>query len=587
MKLFNSILCLSAAMTLLVGCSTSVQDDAPVTLPQTDVEACFMLSTDAVSRTTLADDGASINWQIGDVIAMWGYDSTGSYLFENEPFQLVRFTTEYTKAYFSGHIPELGDEAYTYLMCTPVPQSVNGTEVSYTLPSLQSGEYDGKYDVMVASPVESGSITANKDVEFEVSLHHKMHALNITIPEGGNAFGSTFTKLELTFPTPVVGDITFDVANPDAEPTYTNLSNVITVENSKGFNEGDSIWVFVLPGMVEGDVSYTVRSEGQRSVERVSYISRDMKPGHVTPINMTTPDLYKYTAMHFSVGQNNLGEDFNTFTLYDHNNEVLRVFNRNAENRYTIDFEGDIDLSSYQNKVFRAVFDTPHAVVECPINMGNVQPYCEQNITPMILPYLYEQDFSQIPSFDDGHDNPNTGFSSDTYNSSNLLDSYTSILAGWSGGRIGGSAGQSVRICCRFEGGLGASAYYKGRVDTAPMTKLKSGASVKVSVSFSYSAAKKEYGVGNGSTTLSFGHTTASGAIAPSSNIENTVISAETIDGTDGSYSNIYNTRTVSFSGCTNATRLSWQAGTTRGSSIAGNGNYWLYLDNIKVQIAQ
>lgn len=586
MQLLKPILCLSAIVTLLMGCSTPMQENS--TLPQSDVEAGFMLSADAVSRTTLAEDGATVHWSVGDKLAMWAYDAEGNYLFQNETFQLRHFSTEYTQAFFSGSVPMLAEGDYTYLMCTPLPKSVNGTEVTYTLPAVQSGEYDGRYDVMVASPLVAGSITTGEQIELNTSLHHRMHALKITIPEGRNIYGKPFTTLEITFPTPVVGDVTFDVANPDAEPTYTNLTNTITVENVAGFDAGDSIWVFVLPGMVEGDVSYMVRSEGQRSEEQSYAINRDMQPGHVTPINMATPELCKYTAFHFSVGVNNLGEDFDTFALYDQNGVLLKEFSRNAENRYTVDFEGDIDLSAYQNATFRAVFDTPHAIVESSVNMGALKPYYEQSITPMTMPYLYEQDFSQIPSFSDGHDNPKTGWSSDTYNSSSLLDSYTSQLAGWSAGRIGGSANQSIRVCCRLEGGLMATAYYKGRVDTAPMAKLKSGVSAKVSVSFNYSAATEEYGTGNGGkTTMTFGHTTKSGAIAPSSDIENVVISAESIEATDGGYDNVYMLRVATFDGCTNATRLSWQASTTRASVIAGNGNYWLYLDNIKVQIAQ
>ena len=37
--------------------------------------------------------------------------------------------------------------------------------------------------------------------------------------------------------------------------------------------------------------------------------------------------------------------------------------------------------------------------------------------------------------------------------------------------------------------------------------------------------------------------------------------------------------------GCTSDVRLSWRVTTDRGGT--GNGCYWLYIDNIKVQIVQ
>ncbi len=36
---------------------------------------------------------------------------------------------------------------------------------------------------------------------------------------------------------------------------------------------------------------------------------------------------------------------------------------------------------------------------------------------------------------------------------------------------------------------------------------------------------------------------------------------------------------------CSPSTRFTWAVTTSKGGSLAGNANYWLYLDNIKVQI--
>lgn len=586
MKIFNRVLSVAVATLVLASCTSDVVDNSRPQL-QPEGEVGFMLPVEEQSRTALAEDGCTVNWVVGDRLSLWATNADGEYVVQNAPFQLRHFSSTYTKAFFSGNIAPLAEGEYTYMLCSPQPASVNGTEVTYSLPAVQSGHYDGRYDVMVATPVTTDAITSHQQVELNTTMHHQMHALKITIPEGRNLFGKPFSRLEIEFPTPVVGDMTFDVSNPDAEPTYSNLSNKIMIESAEPLDAGDSIWVFVLPGMVEGDVNYMVRTSNQKSEIGSYAVSRDMKRGRVTPISMAIPEIFKYTSLNFSLGVNNLGEDFNSFTIYDINGGQLCSFARNDQNLYTIGYEGDIDLSQYNNANLRIAFDTPNANVESTVNMGSLLKFADNYIV-FSMPYLFEENFSTIPSFSDGHDDPATGWKSDTYNSANLLDTYTSVLAGWSGGRIGGSAGCSLRICCRLEGGLSATAYYKGRVDTAPMTKLKSGANVKLEVSFDYGAARKEYGTGSGAnTTLSFGHTTSSGVIEPSSDITNLAITNEAVDDTSGSYTNMPLSRTVILNGCTNATRLSWQSSTTRASVLAGNGNYWIYLDNIKVKIAQ
>ena len=85
----------------------------------------------------------------------------------------------------------------------------------------------------------------------------------------------------------------------------------------------------------------------------------------------------------------------------------------------------------------------------------------ESNTTTAYLtvPYLFYEDFSSVESFS----------SNDAYKTSNAgsKDAY-SFLSGWTGGRIGAEAGQSVRIACRRE----TSADYPARIDSAPITAL-------------------------------------------------------------------------------------------------------------------
>ena len=107
-------------------------------------------------------------------------------------------------------------------------------------------------------------------------------------------------------------------------------------------------------------------------------------------------------------------------------------------------------------------------------------------------------------------------------------------------------------------------------------------------VQFNYSGANRSYGsVNKGNPCISFGYTTTSGVIAPTTDLSNVQMSKTTINDTSGSFTNVNQSADKTFSGCTNATRLSWMAETTAKGSWGGNVNSWIYIDNIRVSIAQ
>lgn len=584
MKILKSILSVVAAATI-VACGHDVDDY------QTNnrmVEVGFSMPVAVDQRTTIGEDGKTTHWEAGDKVALWARNSSGDYTLSGSTFYLHHFSTDYNRAIFTATIPEMAEDTYDYMFCSPLPKSTNGTKVTYTVSSTQDGTYQGEHDIMIATPVTAPALDDAATSEFEVSMHHMMHALRITIPEGRNLFGYRFTRLEITFPIPVVGDITLDVKNPDADPVYSNLSNTLVIENANGFDAGDTIWAFVLPGTVDGTVSYSVKGENRRSVVNDYPMSRNLQSGHVTPISMATPELYLYTVFYIRIDENFLGEDFNSFTVTDHNGNQLGSFMRNAENIYPLEFFGEIDLSQHQNKDLTITFDSDHAIVTNTVNTGTITPYCEHYLEPVDVPYLFEEDFSSVPSFGDGHDDPANGFNGDSKNYSSWFADHTSNarMAGWSGGRYGCSGGQSIRMCCRSETGLGSIKNYRGRVDSAPMSKIKSGVTTGLRVQFDYSAATRSYLLSSGSTLLKFGWTNSTGVIGPATNISNIVINGLEITDSSGSYTNVATHADVKFTGASNATRLSWMSDTNAPGALAGNANFWLYVDNIKVQIA-
>ena len=498
---------------LFVACVNEV-DNTPVK-PNEVCEVGFFMPVDA-TRTSLDPDGVHTRWSENDKLAVWAKDSEGSYVFENASFMLRYFSTDYDKAYFTSNIAAMEEGEYTYYLSYPVPVSTNGTQATYRLPAVQTGEYDGRYDIMVAEPVVEGALTSSERVELNTIMRHQMHAIKITVPEKSSNFDNKVYALEINFPTSVVGDMTVDVTDPYAEPVYTNTLNTITVKSDEGFAVGSDIWVFVLPGMVSGDVSYKVTGLEQRSEVATYNLERDMKRGHVTPIRMAMPPFEKYTAFNFSVGENHLGEDFNYFTLYDSNGTNMGTYYRNAENLYKWEYYGEFDVTPYNNTNWTLVFDTESAVVENKVNMGTLRPYFEQNIAPVDVPYLLFQDFQSVT---ESESNGNNSYDSSDRNQPGVA--LTGELAGWNAARYWIKPGaarinaryQSVKIFVSF------ASYHYGRLDTPPLGNgtrgIKPGKSVNVKVDFDaalYKHTKSSLALNTGSINIAT-HTNASNPI--------------------------------------------------------------------------
>ena len=482
MNIFTKIASVVGCVMTLVACSTPYEDISSTEAELTEVG--FYISEDA-TRTTINADGKTTHWSVGDKLAVWAMNAEGGYTFERATFTLRYFSGEFNKAFFTSNIEAMAEGDYTYYLAYPEPKSVEGTQATFSLPAAQSGKYEGSCDIMIAEPVVDGALTASKKMELSTVMRHQMHALKITIPEKASNFADKVQVLEITFPVDVVGDVTLDVTNPEAEPTYSNTSNTITVRSDEGFVVGSDIWVFVLPGTVSGDVSYKITGFEQRSEVATYPLEREFERGHVTPIRMAMPPFEKYTAFHFSIGKNYLGEDFNFFTLYDNNGNNMGTYYRNAENRYTWEYLGEMSADAYSNTSWTLVFDSDNAVVENSVNLGTIRPYFGQNISPVDVPYLLYEDFN------DASEAENLG--NNTYSSSEREQpgvALSGTLAGWNAARFWIKPGaarinsryQSVKIFVAF------ASYHYGRLDTPPLGNgsrgLKAGASVEVNVSF-------------------------------------------------------------------------------------------------------
>ena len=591
MKIVQTLASLLAIATTLVACTSEV--DSHPTLPTADNEVSLSLPVET-TRTSIESDGRNTRWVPGDKLAVWAMDANGEYVFSNALFSMRHYSAEYDLAFFSGSVAEMAKGDYTYLLSYPYPQSVEGTKATYRVSATQSGNYDGKYDIMVAEPVVAKALSAKERVELNTVTKHQMHALKINVPEGRNLYGDRFYRLEITFPTDVVGDITVDVSDPNAEPTYTNTSNVIVVEREEGFDVGEDIWVFVLPGTVEGDVTYRVRGERRHSEYTTFPMSRTLERGHVTPVRMMIPVVYPiYTSVNISVEKNNLGEDFNYFDVYEGDAYIGR-YQRNASNKYVVfDQEGEFNTDAFDNRSLRIVFDTDNAVVESTTNTGVVTAYVE-NICNTTIPYLFTEDFSTLQVYDGDYEaGPYTSVEGASTVAKDL--SQYGIPSGWTGARTGCDAeGSAILVGGRVDCVIAGATRAYGRLDSPAMSKIKAGKQVNVKVSFTYSGSRSGtstyYPVGR------CGYTTIPDAINGYATQFNNNEAFKDIDGavtipnipTNGSAAAATAEMTYTIAGCTSAHRLSWHVGHMGYKWLKiDNGNGWMYVDNIKVQIVK
>lgn len=599
-------LSLIASLVLLSGCSTAV-DEGNNTAVNTQAELSIGLPI-GISRTAMDSDGKA-SWTDGDTFALWAENRTGAFPLNGAEFKMMYYWHSMQSAVFTSNANPIAEGTYTYYAVSPMPQTVNNQQATYTIPAEQQGDsFNGAYDIMVATPLEAGAVVADKVNNLALDFQHKMHVLKMTIAE--NNFSYPLAKVKLEFPSAVVGDLVFDVKNLSTAPAVSNEGKSITINTNGSANVGDTIYGFVIPTNINGEVKLTAISpDGQSSQVRTFNMSKELKAGHITPMSLVIPDILRITTLRFSIGQNNLGEAVQKLTIIDHNGKTLGTFNTNSSNTYEVSYNGYYESSgygSYAGKTFTARFESAHAIVEQQFTMPAVAEYTTTTVPAITVPYLFFEDFTSI----------HTDFEKDDVKSASsmkaagmLLNDYMSV-AGWNAARVKGMAGLCVRINVRCQSTVGYT-HANGRLDTPNMSGIKAGTSAKVKVMFDMGCyINSDYGTDDGVTFCMTGTHTKPTNTAIDGADETTAIMWVTINDVtnisslydrvcftskylNGEYAaddfdSTFDHYEFEAENCTSATRISWSAGTTKKTSAIGkNAHYYLYIDNIKVQIVQ
>ena len=585
------------------------------------------------TRTSMQPNGLSASWEAGDELAVWAKDASGTYILQNQIFKA--YGLENSRGFFTSVLDSsMPEGTFTYYCCYPAPVAVNGSKVSFHLPSVQDGTVSGGADIMIANPMLHGALKPLPEVEDHSDMHMEMnrmmHQFRFYIPEDNNIIGEEkLERILLTFPTGVTGTVTLDLENPDAKAELTSASAVADLRLAEslaisGTEPQYACFAFVPTRFSEGEFLQIKAYTHDRIVlfDPVDFRARNFEAGHSTPVRLNVKELVDYPySITFSVSANNLGESLNTIVLtapegtdWDGSGSNVYTYTPGhkitAGEKFTLRFEDEAQYRAFSGKSISVTYDSDNTLTYQTVAIADVTAVDHVSVS-LTIPYLFFEDFSAIPDFNDGHDAPGTGLlgGSDTYTGISELSTYAPSLAGWWGTRVGGAAGTAARICCRYENVVWVGAYYKGRLYTPFLSNIKEGKDVNVSVSFRYGSNHQN--ADSGKSILYFGINyqdevtnpdklegdsiidSAAGLIGGSgfassaaTSLSPMVVNGEELLTSDGSYTSFEGIQNLTISGVDNGMRLGWIVSTSE-SKANGNANFWLYIDDIIVKVIE
>ena len=590
---------------LLGGCSQIGDNGERVEVAQTELSVGLPIG---INRTAIDDEGKA-SWTEGDTFALWAENKTGMMKMDGVKFSMMYYWHSLQSAVFTATANVLEEGNYTYYAAAPMPETYSNGKASYTIPASQQGDsFNGAYDIMVAEPIEAGALSADKVNNLALDFHHKMHTLKMVVPEGKNPFSEAIKQIVFTFPNNVVGGASVSILDPESATTINPTGNTLTINTPNGFNVGDVAWGVILPVAISGEVSYyAVSMSGQLTQTRTFSLNKECKEGHITPLQLTIPEPIPPTILRFTVSKNNLGESLQSITILDGNGSVVKTFASNSSNVYDWVENGLYEngtIKNYAGKTFTVRYESAHAIVENKVQIPSA--VTKQGVTNIAInvPYLFYEDFTNI----------HTNFEKDDERVSNLMEANGMLLndymyvSGWNGAHIKGVAGQSVRVNVRHQS-TGGSTRSNGRLDSPSMKNLKSGANVKLKVEFDMGAyANSGYSSKNGIFCVAGIHSNDEGNVL-SGVVETTFFSSVSNDAgrvagefssvclqtgilssnyNNDSFGSTFPTYSYTANNCSSATRLCWFPCSEQNNwTSVTNAHYYLYIDNVRVSIAQ
>ena len=614
------VFAISLALTLLASCT------AKDTLPYPDagpVTVGFRVGGEQ-TRTQINDDGRSTSWSKDDRIALWARNEASEFTLSAQPFDIYYRSVNNAGAYFTSTLPQaMAEGRYTYYAAYPLPESLDGTKATFTIPAVQDGRVGSGADIMIATPAEASQLgPLENGPDLSLTMQHMLHVLRFYIPEGDNVLGEPVERIVITMPQQIAGRATADITDPDGGMTLAEGGNTVELNLTESLDASTAAEYAYACAAIFPSTQYGADDVMQVSLYSKNYAAtvddillagRTFAAGHVTPVPLH-PVLKEYqNKIRFTIAANNLGEDVKTITLTapegvnwsETGNNVLTIdaSRLNSGGYYDINFDSYKSIAIYEalaNQPVNVQFESENAIVTSDITMPDTKAAGTSAEVALTVPYLYYEDFASTSTSSNYNDNKSVSVSAAFSSDNNAVDLSVDYgwPLGWTGARCGISAAQAVRICCRSEKALGWPGTYNGRIDSPTMSAIKDGKNVKIRISFNYSFNREGSKSSSYQHFMAFGYHNTAGPINAESGVGSwfsdpllgyTIdanIASDLTGNLSGDFGNVNMTADYTVNNCSASTRFAWEVYINT-ASPDGYYNNWVYIDNIRVQIVK
>lgn len=490
-------------------------------------EVGFYVGGGTDTRTEMLPNGLSAVWTDGDELAVWARNSAGDFTLSNQIFKT--YGIDGRRGFFTSTLSEaMPDDTYTYYCTYPVPKSVDGTNVTFNIPAVQDGKVSGGADIMIATPVQRGALTPVPDPEdhsgMSMEMNRMLHQFRFYIPENNEIMNDEkITKIELTFPTKVVGPAVIDIADPSPKPHLSDGDNKVILslkESLEISRESHDVYNYACAALApvkfldNQTLSIKAYTEDKIAVidpislndpvelRKGNIVGKTLLPGHSTPIILKVKDLVPYKGIiYFTVAANNLGENPTQITFTTEAEGIIWgdegtdkfVYNPGREipvgERIAIKFETDLDgYTAFSNKQITVEYESENAILSETLTMPTITSPGVTNVS-LTVPYLMFEDFSCVTKEGESYGN-------NSYSSEERVQPGSSLDAcmthkGWNAARYW-TTGNSIRINTRYQCvnlsvskySIDFSSYHHGRLDTPRISGLKPNKTVSLKLVF-------------------------------------------------------------------------------------------------------
>lgn len=579
----------AAILTIVLTSSCVKQQDS-------DKSSRMIVGFYAQGETKVSIDApkGAMGWDKDDIICLWASEKDGKEALSGLEFRNSATTEQSNRAYFTAILPQKMDEVkYKYDCWTPKPLDVSEETVSYNVPDIQSGT---EYPVILYGNTEAGPLTTMEEDALRFNMTSRLHYMRFSLSEGRELLGEPVKRIKFTMPLAISGRLNYQKKAGVLE-NITEESNTILISDC---SNDYALAAIVPPSKIYGQGDYmSVRIYGEEKyveLKPFALNNRDFKAGHITSVSLKNGELKDFYVLHFSIKENLLGENLQkiTFALKDNDlwpgtdSSSMSWIVESEEDDFSIKFEEKSQYDFLNGKELIVNYESENAQVNETISL-TISDTQKNTKVELRCPYLMYEDFSSVGIGFDINGNLNA-----TGHESSTLEGSSYGLSGWTACQaavVQGDDGNKALAIRHQNETYWLQGTYRGRVDSAPLSGIKSGKSVKVRVSFNYT------GYSNGNTTpmLSYGYDERQGAIVGYYQGGSAAIQGgeliEHIEGDkistpkDGSVSNITESAEFEIASCSSLNRLAWDCYGSKGKS--STTQEWVFIDNVKVQIVK